>query len=114
MTLTIVPIEFAEANEFVLRHHRHHKPCVGHKFSLAVSTEKPMLIVGVAIIGRPVARMADNGWTLEVNRCCTDGTKNACSILYAAAWRVAKGMGYRKLITYTLPSEGGAREIEAP
>jgi hypothetical protein len=62
----------------------------------------------VVIVGRPVARMLDNGWTLEVNRCCTDGTRNACSLLYGAAWRAAKALGYRRLITYTLPEEGGA------
>ena len=59
------------------------------------------------MVGRPVARRLDDGWTLEVNRCCTDGTKNACSILYAAAWRVAKNLGYKKLITYILESEKG-------
>lgn len=65
-------------------------------------------IVGVAIVGRPVSRYLDDGWTLEVNRLCTDGTKNACSFLYFAAWRVAKNLGYKKLITYILDSENGA------
>lgn len=104
--MNIVPIDFAEANEFVRRHHRHHKPCLSHKFSVAV--EENGVIVGVAIVGRPVSRMADNGWTLEVNRCCTDGARNACSSLYSAAWRAARALGYKKLITYTLASEGGA------
>jgi hypothetical protein len=80
---------------------------LGHKFSIAVSDSNDD-VRGVAIVGRPVARRLDNGWTLEVNRCCTDGTKNACSMLYGAAWRAAKALGYKKLITYTLPSEGGA------
>ena len=74
---------------------------------MAVADEQNQ-IRGVAIVGRPVARNLDDGWVLEVNRCCTDGTRNACSMLYQAAWRVAKAMGYRKLITYTLPKEGGA------
>lgn len=104
--LSITPISLEEANAFVQIHHRHHKPVVGHKFSIAVSKEDT--VVGVAIVGRPVSRMLDNGWVLEVNRCCTDGTKNACSMLYGAAWRAAKALGYRKLITYTLPDEGGA------
>ena len=65
-------------------------------------------IVGVAIIGRPVARMLCDGWTLEVTRCCTNGTRNACSALYAASWRAARAMGYKKLVTYTLKSENGA------
>ena len=104
--LTITPINFDEANAFVARHHRHHKPLKFCKFCIAVSDEEK--VVGVAIVGRPVARMLNDGWTLEVNRCCTDGTKNACSMLYSAAWKAAKAMGYRKLLTYTLPQEGGA------
>ena len=104
--MEITPISFEEANAFVYRHHRHHKPMQGCKFCVAVSDGDK--VVGVAIVGRPVARMLDNGWTLEVNRCCTDGTKNACSMLYAAAWKAAKALGYKRLITYTLPDEGGA------
>ena len=104
--MTIVPITFAEANEFVRRHHRHHQPVPGCKYCVAVAKDSE--IVGVAIVGRPVARLSDNGWTLEVRRTCTDGTKNANSMLYGAAWRIAKNMGYKKLITYTLPEEGGA------
>lgn len=105
MPLQIVPIDFAEANAFVRQFHRHHQPMPGCKFSVAVSDGEK--IVGVAMVGRPVARMLDDGWTLEVNRCCTDGTKNACSILYAASWRAARAMGWRKLITYILDSEPG-------
>lgn len=105
--LRVIPIHHKEANAFVAAHHRHHKPTVGHKFSVAVADEEGNLR-GVAIVGRPVARKQDNGLTLEVNRCCTDGARNACSMLYQAAWRVAKAMGYTRLITYTLPKEGGA------
>ena len=104
--LMLTPISLTEANEFVYQHHRNHAPTVGHKFSIAVSNEDQ--VVGVAIVGRPVSRHEDNGWTLEVNRVATDGSKNACSMLYGAAWRCAKAMGYKRLITYTLPSEGGA------
>lgn len=106
MKLTIVPVSLDEANAFVAAHHRHHKPVVGHKFSIGVADGER--VRGVAIIGRPVARMLDDGWTLEVNRCCTDGTRNACSMLYGAAWRAARALGYRRLLTYTLPFEGGA------
>lgn len=112
--LLITPIDFSEANAYVAKHHRHHRPCVGHKFSLAVSDvalpegECVGQVRGVCIVGRPVARNLDDGWTLELNRCCTDGTRNACSMLYGAAWRAAKALGYRRLITYTLPKEGGA------
>ena len=110
--LTVTPIDFAEANAYVTKYHRHHRPVVGCKFCIAVSisvegrTEGK--VVGVCIVGRPVGRHSDNGWTLEVNRVCTDGTRNACSMLYGAAWRAAKALGYRRLITYTLPEEGGA------
>lgn len=106
MSLEIVPISLAEAKEFIRKHHRHHIPPVGHKFSLGCSDGEK--IVGVATVGRPVSRHLDNGWTLEVNRLCTDGTKNACSKLYLAAWRVAKHMGYKRLITYILGEENGA------
>lgn len=105
--LAIIPLDLAEANEFVRLHHRHHKPAVGHKFSIGVADEDGQ-VRGVAIVGRPVARMSDNGWALEVNRVATDGTPNACSALYGAAWRAAKALGYKRLITYTLPEEGGA------
>jgi hypothetical protein len=104
--LELTPITFAEANDFVDRFHRNHKPVIGCKFCIAVSQDEK--VVGVAIVGRPVARHLDTGWVLEVNRCCTDGTRNACSILYGAAWRAAKAMGYKKLVTYTLQHEGGA------
>ena len=106
MGLMIVPITLGEANEFVRQKHRHHQPVPGCKFCIAVANDGGE-IVGVAIVGRPVARMLDNGWTLEVNRTCTDGSKNANSMLYGAAWRAAKALGYKKLITYTLPEEGG-------
>lgn len=113
--LDITPISLAEANAFVGLHHRHHAPVLGHKFSIAVAdlgywllSTRAAAIRGVAIVGRPVARGNDDGLTLEVNRCCTDGHRNACSMLYRAAWRAARAMGYRRLITYTLPAEGGA------
>jgi hypothetical protein len=104
--LTIVPITLDEANAFVACHHRHHGPVPGAKFCVAVAEGER--VVGVAIVGRPVSRHLDDGWTLEVSRSCTDGTKNANSCLYGAAWRTARSLGYRRLITYTLPGEGGA------
>lgn len=105
--LTVTPIDFAEANAFVAIFHRHHKPMPGCKFCIAVS-DRDGKVRGVVMVGRPVARNSDNGWTLEVNRVCTDGARNACSMLYGAAWRAAKALGYRRLVTYTLPAEGGA------
>ena len=106
MTLNLTPITLAEANAYVAINHRHHRPVVGHIVSVAVADDSG--IRGVAIAGRPVARMADDGYTLEVLRCCTDGARNAPSMLYRAIWRAARAIGYRKVITYTLPEEGGA------
>ena len=103
-----VPITLAEANAFVDKHHRHHGRTVGHVFSVACASDANGPIVGVAIVGRPVARGLQDGWTAEVTRLATDGTKNACSFLYAAAWRAARAMGYLKLVTYILDTERGA------
>lgn len=105
MSLAIKPISLAKANDFVKTLHRHHSEVQGHKFSIAAYDNEK--IVGVCIVGRPVSRFLDDGKTLEVTRLCTDGTKNACSILYARAARIAKDMGYEKIITYTLQSERG-------
>lgn len=103
--LELTPISLKAANEYVNAHHRHHKAVTGHKFSIGCSQNG--LLVGVVIVGRPVSRFLDDGYTLEVNRLCTLGVKNACSILYAAAARAARAMGYRKIITYILQSESG-------
>ncbi len=101
-----VPVTFEECCQFVADLHRHHRPPVGWKFGIGAEHEGQL--VGVVMVSRPVARRLDNGSTLEVTRCCTDGTKNACSFLYASAWRAAKALGYTRIITYTLPDEGGA------
>lgn len=105
MALRIVPITQKEANAFVMANHRHHKQVVGSVFQIAAKCDNE--IIGVAIVGRVLARNWDGGYTLEVNRLCTNGKHNACSFLYAAAWRVAKTLGYKSLITYILISEPG-------
>ncbi len=104
--LSVAPVSFREACEFVAAHHRHNKPPRGHKFSVAL--RRGAALVGVAMAGRPVARALDDGMTLEVNRTCTDGTRNANSMLYGAVWRAAVAMGYRRCITYTQADESGA------
>ena len=104
--LTLTPVSLAEANAFVAQHHRHHRPVTGHKFSIGCTVDGRL--VGVAIVGRPVSRYLDNGLTMEVNRLCTDGTKNACSMLYAAAWRAARAPGHQQIITDPLATENGA------
>lgn len=105
-TLQLVPLTLREANAYVERNHRHHQPprgCIA-----VVGVERDGEVCGVAVVGRPVARGLQDGYTAEVTRCCTDGTRNACSMLYRAAWRAVKALGYRRLVTYTLPQEGGA------
>jgi hypothetical protein len=107
--LCIVPVTLTEACAYVAAHHRHHDAPIGGLFAVGVAPVSADYIVAVAIIGRPVARMLQiDDYTAEVTRVCTDGTQNACSMLYGTAWRAARAMGYRRLITYTLPSEGGA------
>jgi len=103
--LTLRPLTLKEANQLVAELHRHHKPVVGHRFSIGCFAGERL--VGVAIVGRPVARGLQDGRTAEVNRLATDGTKNACSMLYAASWRAWSAMGGGRLITYILDSEPG-------
>lgn len=103
--LSIKPITLKSANEFVKQYHRHNLPTVGCKFVIACYDNNRLC--GVAICGRPTARNADDGKTLEIYRNCTDGTYNACSKLYGACIRISKEMGYEKVITYTLDSENG-------
>lgn len=103
--LAAVPMDLEGANEFVSRHHRHHGPVVGHKFSVGAALGD--VLVGVVIVGRPVARGRDDGLTLEVTRLCTDGTKNACSFLYGAAARAAFALGYQRIGTYIRQDEPG-------
>lgn len=105
MSLRLVPLTLREANAYVERHHRHHGPARG--CIVTVGVERDGDVCGVAIVGRPVARMLQDGYTAEVLRVCTDGTRNACSMLYGAAWRAVRALGYRRLVTYTLPEEGG-------
>lgn len=103
--LELVPIKFGDACAFVKKLHRTHRPPIHKKFCIAAAINGK--IIAVVIVGHPVARHLDDGFTVEVTRCCTNGYKNACSFLYGAAWRVARNMGYRKLITYILDTEPG-------
>lgn len=111
MRLILCPITFREACDFIETHHSHHLPPQGHRFSIAVADDAG--IHGVVTVGRPVARHLDDGWTAEVTRCCTDGTKNAASKLYGAACRAARAMGYCRVITYTLREEKGTSLLGA-
>lgn len=106
MLLEIRPITLRDANVFVAQYHRHNLPTNGHKFSVACYDGDRLC--GVAIAGQPIARKLDDGLTIEIRRVCTDGTRNACSMLYGACSRCAREMGYKRVVTYTLVSESGA------
>ncbi len=106
--LVVVKCARKKARDYIRQIHRHHSPSVGDLFCLAVCEFETGKVRGVATIGRPVSRVLDDGWTVEVNRVATDGYHNACSALYGAAWRVSKAMGYRRIVTYTLKTECGA------
>lgn len=104
--LDLTPITLKEARRFVDQHHRHHRAPTGGLFAIGAACD--LMVVGVVIVGRPVARLLSTGYTAEVSRVCVlEGYPNACSMLYAAAWRAARAMGYRRLVTYVLASESG-------
>jgi len=102
----VCPVTITEAKAFVSKHHRHNRAPLSALFAVGVSEGEDL--IGVAIVGRPVARGLDDGRTVEVTRLCTTGTRNACSMLYGAAWRAAQALGYHRAVTYTLASEPGA------
>ncbi len=101
----IRPITLKEANTYVNAYHRHNTGTVGCKFAIGLYEGEQL--IGVAICGRPVSRYLDDGTICEINRLCTRGDVNACSMLYGACSRIARDMGYKKIITYTLASESG-------
>lgn len=106
--MDIVPIFQREAFDFITKVHRHHIKPVGSIFQLGLSNKGLNdNLIGCAVVGRPVARKIQDGFTCEVTRMCTDGSKNACSKLYSACARIAKEMGYKKIVTYILESETG-------
>jgi hypothetical protein len=104
MSLRLTPLTLKQANALVARLHRHHKPIQGHRFTIGVENES---LVGAAIVGRPGARMTEQYRVAEVTRLVTDGTRHACSMLYAACARAAEAMGYESIQTFILESESG-------
>lgn len=104
--LRIVPVTQRAAREFVAEHHRHNRPPRGSVINVGLTDGDEL--VGVGMAGRPVARMLQDGVTLEITRNCTTGAPNACSMIYGALLRAAKALGYRRVITYTLASEPGS------
>lgn len=107
--MRVVPLTLRQANELVANLHRHHKPVVGHRFSIGCLVDGKL--VGGAIVGRPVAakgRTNERQYEIaSVTRMVTDGTKNACSFLYAACARAARELGYEEIETFILDSESG-------
>jgi hypothetical protein len=106
MSLRIVPVTRDQAVDFIRQTHRHHGRPQGYRFAVGVAVDDQL--VGVATVGRPVARLLDDGLTVEVTRVSTDGHPNACSALYGTCWRAARALGYVHAITYTQEGEGGA------
>ena len=100
-----MPLTREQAAVFIEAHHRHHKPPVGDLFRIGAELDGKL--VGVAVVGRPVARALDDGSTVEVTRLCTVGTMNACSFLYSRCARIAREFGYARIITYILDKEPG-------
>ncbi|HAH52279.1 MAG TPA: hypothetical protein DCL80_13910 [Balneola sp.] len=107
MKLAVIPISGHEANDFIKNFHRHNKPVRGQRFSIGASTDK---LVGVAIVGRPIARLLQDGLTAEITRVCVVDTapKGTCSFLYGRCWRIWQQMGGKRMVTYTLQEESGA------
>jgi hypothetical protein len=106
VSVRIVPLTLKQANDLVASLHRHHKPVVGHRFSIGVEDDMGILC-GAAIVGRPTGRKNPQYTWAEVTRLVTNGTKNACSILYAACARVAREMGFERIQTFILQEETG-------
>ena len=110
--LYLAPVTLKEAFRFIRVHHRHHRPPQGGYFAVGVARQGD--VVGVAVVGRPVARELCDGWTAEVTRVCVlEDNPNACSKLYAACWRAARAMGYRRLVSYVLREEPGTSLLAA-
>jgi hypothetical protein len=104
VTFRIVPVTFAQANSFVAMFHRHNQKVLSAKLYIGLMHDDEL--IGVAIAGRPVARMLDDGATLEITRVCVkDGYPNANSMLYGRIKKIAMLMGYKRVVTYTLKKE---------
>lgn len=109
--LVIVPMSLREANDFVTSFHRHSGRTSrdGGKFAIGCVDNSGELW-GVAIVGRPLARLLDDGMTAEVTRTCVkeNAPRNVNSFLYGRCWRIWQQMGGLKMVTYTLETESGA------
>lgn len=107
LKLHAVPVTIKAAQRLVKEWHRHAPIIQGGLFAVAVAIDGTDEPCGVAIVGRPIARMMQDGFTCEVTRLATDGTPNACSKLYGLARSIAFKMGYKKITTTTLKTEPG-------
>jgi hypothetical protein len=107
-----MPLTLREANDFVEQFHRHSRRTArdGGRFAIGASDGEQM--VGVAIVGRPVARLLNDSYTAEVLRVCVapdlPPRNNVCSFLYGRCWRIWQQMGGKRMVTYTLTTESGS------
>ncbi|MCK9549167.1 XF1762 family protein [Aquamicrobium sp.] len=110
MSKRIVPLTLREANDFVEQWHRHSSRTSNDGGKFAIGMEHNGQLVGVAIVGRPVARLLQVPGAAEVLRLCTSpaAPKGAASKLYARCRRIWQQMGGTTLHTYTLKRESGA------
>lgn len=104
--MILFPATLKQANTLIAELHRHHKPIVGHRYSIGCKDEQGN-IIGIAVVGRPVAREVEQYEIAEITRLVTNGHKNACSFLYSACARAAQAMGYKRIQTAILITESG-------
>ena len=110
-TIFARPTTLKNANEFIEKHHRHHRPTVRNSGRWAISAyDKYGHIVGVAIAGNPVSATLMDGETIELTRLCAkpDAPKGTCSFLLSKCCKIWGAMGGTRVVTYTLDKESGA------
>ena len=107
--MKVAPISMAEARRWLSVEHRHLRTgLTGWLFGVQILDDQGFRI-GVACAGRPKARALQDGRTIEITRVAVrEGNPNACSFSYGALRRAAVALGYTRVVTYTLPEEGGA------
>jgi hypothetical protein len=107
--MIVVPLSLRAANDFVEKHHRHSSRTSNDGGKFAIGLELDGELVGVAIVGRPVARLLQQPGTAELLQCCVkEGAPvGAGKKLNARCKRIWQLMGGTRLVTYTLASESG-------
>lgn len=107
----VAPVPFGTARRFVARHHAHCGAPAVARFSFGAFNGPTLM--GVVIVGNPVARALMGRGIAEVNRLCIRRDLpralgwNIASMLYGAAAREAERRGFAKIMTYTRIDEAG-------